>query len=340
MPAEEQKDDFLAMAFRKDVKSPRTSTKSETKSGEMSASQKKQFETAVNRRIQEIGIKEKQFYYIAENSLRVKLPDEWVQAATEDGFLYYFNEKSDESIWTHPLLDQFKEQYAQAMLMQQQQQQRNRQEGQGQGGEAKNSNNSISKNSNSNPKSPAAWGNGEEGSRGRSRSKRVGSQTGRSDRSDTSGSRSRSGSSGGSYYTRSRSSSLGSQSEGSFVDSPVVRQVTSSKSDKQQQGSNRGGGDNRGQGSSGRSEQKQKTQVQAEEDKGYPSEMQNSLAFEGIDFEGKHPADYWHERFELLNREKMRVQIQMESLEIKLQDTIGKESQLMADRHTLAYFGF
>ena len=82
------------------------------------ANRKKQaYQVAVRKRIQEIGIKEKDFYYIAERSLTTPLPDNWVEAATEDGYIYYFNEKTEESVWHHPLLNKFKEQYERAVVL-------------------------------------------------------------------------------------------------------------------------------------------------------------------------------------------------------------------------------
>ena len=83
------------------------------------ASQKRQaYQVAVRKRIEEIGIKEKSLYYIAERSLTAALPSNWVEAATQDGYIYYFNEKTEESVWHHPQLEQFKEQYARALMQQ------------------------------------------------------------------------------------------------------------------------------------------------------------------------------------------------------------------------------
>ena len=66
----------------------------------------------MKRRAQEIGIKEPQLYWIAEKSLQNPLPSGWIEAATEDGYLYFFNEETGESIWHHPALDHYKKQYA------------------------------------------------------------------------------------------------------------------------------------------------------------------------------------------------------------------------------------
>jgi hypothetical protein len=48
----------------------------------------------VKRRAQEIGIREQQLYWIAEKSLQNPLPGAWIDAATDDGYVYYFNEET------------------------------------------------------------------------------------------------------------------------------------------------------------------------------------------------------------------------------------------------------
>ena len=76
------------------------------------------YQLAIRKRIQEIGIKEQDYYYIAERSLKQGgLPANWVEATTDDGYIYFFNTSTEESVWSHPLLPQFKEQYERAKLM-------------------------------------------------------------------------------------------------------------------------------------------------------------------------------------------------------------------------------
>ena len=73
---------------------------------------------------------------------------------------------------------------------------------------------------------------------------------------------------------------------------------------------------------------------QKAEEVGIPQESEND--FSRVDMGGKHPADYWFERFESCNREKKRIEIQMEAMEEKVTSAVIEQSQLMHDKHDLA----
>ena len=90
--------DLLAMAFDK---SPRRSDA-------------EQNQTIMNRAI-EIGMdpyKDSKLFWIAEQSLKAKLPDEWVECTDDDGRVYYFNLRNEDSTWEHPTLEHYRQMYA------------------------------------------------------------------------------------------------------------------------------------------------------------------------------------------------------------------------------------
>ena len=112
------KEALKALAFRRSPRSQEVvqqqspgPTALERKGSSATLSSREITQSAVKRRAQEIGIKEQQLYWIAEKSLQSPLPTGWIEAATEDGYVYYFNEDTGESIWHHPALDLYKQQY-------------------------------------------------------------------------------------------------------------------------------------------------------------------------------------------------------------------------------------
>ena len=58
-----------------------------------------------------LGIKEKEYYYIAEKGLTTNLPPNWTAIEKQDGLIYYFNEKTKKSQWDHPNDTVCKEEY-------------------------------------------------------------------------------------------------------------------------------------------------------------------------------------------------------------------------------------
>ena len=66
---------------------------------------------AIENRAQELGITDQEYYWIAEKSLVAVLPDNWVECTTDDGYIYYYNDDTDESVWEHPGLDKYKQLY-------------------------------------------------------------------------------------------------------------------------------------------------------------------------------------------------------------------------------------
>ena len=69
----------------------------------------------VMRRAVEIGMDpytDSKLFWIAEQSLKAKLPEEWIECKTDDGNTYYFNLRTEDSTWEHPSLDHYRQLYA------------------------------------------------------------------------------------------------------------------------------------------------------------------------------------------------------------------------------------
>ena len=126
MSGESENKDLLGLAFKKSFKgsvsnedtvgslptgieAPKKTLKSVMSYPHMNQG----FQKAIKKRAQEIGIKddEQGLLWIAENSLKDPLPENWIEAATEDNYIYYFNEITGESLWQHPALERYKKQY-------------------------------------------------------------------------------------------------------------------------------------------------------------------------------------------------------------------------------------
>lgn len=60
-----------------------------------------------------LGITNNKYNWIAEKSLsaNLELTSEWTENMTEDGFKFYFNNDTGESVWDHPGLVYFKDMY-------------------------------------------------------------------------------------------------------------------------------------------------------------------------------------------------------------------------------------
>lgn len=73
------------------------------------------FAKKVEDQAQRLGITNSKYNWIAEKSLtaNLELPPEWSENETEDGFKFYFNSDTGESVWDHPGLSYFKDMYAQ-----------------------------------------------------------------------------------------------------------------------------------------------------------------------------------------------------------------------------------
>lgn len=87
--------ELVAMAFDK---TPRTSDDSKI---------------ILNRAL-ELGmdpVKDANLFWIAEQSWKAKLPDDWMECQTEEGHVYYYNLRDEQSIWEHPTLNHYKELY-------------------------------------------------------------------------------------------------------------------------------------------------------------------------------------------------------------------------------------
>lgn len=222
------KEQLVSLAFRK---SPRSSESipSSPMGGLAKPAMREVNASAVKRRAQEIGIREQQLYWIAEKSLQTPLPSGWIEAATNDGYVYYFNEETGESIWHHPALDHYKAQY-QTIL---QQRQEKHQE-----------------------------------------------------------------------YERKKVEMEQQQQQRTLPRTESNASVISNLSNTKEQ------------------------------QEGLPNQTQND--FSHIDFEGKHPTDYWFDKFEFVNRERKRMEIAMESMEAKVTSAVIEQSELMHDKHDLA----
>ena len=104
--------------------------------------------TELKNRALEIGIEDNRLLWIAQQSLDAKLPDDWVECVTEDGYIYYYNDSTHESVsfiqctihsvtdsctqvWEHPMMDFYKKLHSQqhTLLVQQDRQIENRNNG-------------------------------------------------------------------------------------------------------------------------------------------------------------------------------------------------------------------
>lgn len=68
----------------------------------------------VMNRVLELGmdpIKDQKLFWIAEQSLKAKLPEEWIECKTEEGQTYYYNLRNEDSTWQHPALDHYRTLY-------------------------------------------------------------------------------------------------------------------------------------------------------------------------------------------------------------------------------------
>ena len=114
------KDQLVSLAFRKSPRSSEGAPAASPKGGKPGGQGGLQLSaSAVKRRAQEIGIREQQLYWIAEKSLQNPLPGAWIDAATDDGYVYYFNEETKRVDLASPALDHYKAQY-QTILRQRQ----------------------------------------------------------------------------------------------------------------------------------------------------------------------------------------------------------------------------
>ena len=57
--------------------------------------------------------KDRELLWIARESLKAPLPENWKPCQTEDGDIYYFNFKTGESIWDHPCDEHYRNLYKQ-----------------------------------------------------------------------------------------------------------------------------------------------------------------------------------------------------------------------------------
>ena len=72
---------------------------------------------ATANRALEIGIEDDRLLWIARQSLEAALPDGWVECQSEDGYIYYYNDVTNESVWEHPNLDYYKTLYQQQLQL-------------------------------------------------------------------------------------------------------------------------------------------------------------------------------------------------------------------------------
>jgi hypothetical protein len=88
--------DLLSAAFNKQSSSKRTAALTN--------------QSITNRAI-EIGmdpLKDQKLFWIAEQSLKAKLPEEWIECQTDEGQVYYYNLRNEDSTWEHPSLDHYR----------------------------------------------------------------------------------------------------------------------------------------------------------------------------------------------------------------------------------------
>ncbi|TYZ61939.1 hypothetical protein PybrP1_001381 [[Pythium] brassicae (nom. inval.)] len=103
-----------------------TSTLLQDESARMEAADPELFHAGVEEHARRLGMdpeRERDFLWLARESLVAPLPDGWFHAtASESGAPYYYNDRSGESRWDHPCDDQFRQIYRELKLQQQQQQ--------------------------------------------------------------------------------------------------------------------------------------------------------------------------------------------------------------------------
>ena len=63
------------------------------------------------------GIEDDRLLWIARQSLEAALPDGWVECQSEDGYIYYYNDITNESVWEHPNLEYYKNLYQQQLQL-------------------------------------------------------------------------------------------------------------------------------------------------------------------------------------------------------------------------------
>ena len=69
---------------------------------------------AVTNRALELGMSiddDKDLMWIAVKSLQTNLPKGWIECKTDEGFVYFWNEETEESIWSNPVLPYYSELY-------------------------------------------------------------------------------------------------------------------------------------------------------------------------------------------------------------------------------------
>jgi centrosomal protein CEP164 len=88
--------DLLSTSFNKQVSSKGTAALNN--------------QSIINRAI-EIGmdpLKDQKLFWIAEQSLKAKLPEEWIECQTDEGQVYFYNLRNEDSTWEHPSLDHYR----------------------------------------------------------------------------------------------------------------------------------------------------------------------------------------------------------------------------------------
>jgi hypothetical protein len=92
--------DLLAAAFDKQQQAHKNSDASRQ-------------QTVANRAV-ELGMdpaQDTKLFWIAEQSLKAKIPEEWIECHTDEGQLYYYNLRNEDSTWEHPSLDHYRQLY-------------------------------------------------------------------------------------------------------------------------------------------------------------------------------------------------------------------------------------
>jgi hypothetical protein len=56
-------------------------------------------------------IQDTKLFWIAEQSLKAKIPEEWIECHTDEGQTYYYNLRNEDSTWEHPALDHYRQLY-------------------------------------------------------------------------------------------------------------------------------------------------------------------------------------------------------------------------------------
>jgi hypothetical protein len=357
MSGESENKDLLGLAFKKSFKgsvsnedtvgslptgieAPKKTLKSVMSYPHMNQG----FQKAIKKRAQEIGIKddEQGLLWIAENSLKDPLPENWIEAATEDNYIYYFNEITGESLWQHPALERYKKQYRDIVGAKKQITEEST-SGVKESKEGKRT--PPAKHGNSNTKDAKTLEAKRSSNSLKSNTSKKSTGT---NRSNLSNSRGRDEEDEEDDISRMDNNSLSGNSldGGSVIEVHDLKdlRVDDSRDNRDSKGLKKINS-----AASMRSQVSQLSQLTnsgKRKDEPVDHNASNLSMIDGMGSlaaqaagdiaEGRDPADYWYEKYEMLNQEKKRLETRMASIEEGVTVVVGKESQMLNEKYILS----